>query len=189
MDYSDQQNRYNQEIVLPWILAGYTLFAKEGPGGLKVESMARMVAKSKSSFYHHFADMEIFTALLLSYHLERARMIADREALCTKMEPDFLCVLLEHRDDLFFSRSLRVHRDIPMYKACFEESNRIVGDAFLAIWANELGLSEKKHLARDVLGLVIENFYLQITPETLNYEWLLQYIGKLRTMIREMYKG
>lgn len=41
----------NEGLKLPWIIAGYDLFAKEGPKGLKIEVMASNVKKSKSSFY------------------------------------------------------------------------------------------------------------------------------------------
>jgi AcrR family transcriptional regulator len=43
----------------PWINHGYRTFAYEGPTGLKVERLARQVGKSKSSFYHLFADLDI----------------------------------------------------------------------------------------------------------------------------------
>lgn len=64
----------------PWILAGYELFAIDGPTGLKVEVISRKVNKSKSSFYHHFADLEVFTEYLLNYHMERAKAIAQLES-------------------------------------------------------------------------------------------------------------
>ena len=51
---------------LPWILCGYNIFSKEGPKGLKIEVIARQVSKNKSSFYHHFADLEVFTEILLN---------------------------------------------------------------------------------------------------------------------------
>jgi AcrR family transcriptional regulator len=43
-----------------------------------VERLAKDVGISKSSFYHHFADVEVFVNQLLLYHLKRAEMIAER---------------------------------------------------------------------------------------------------------------
>ncbi|MEM7514864.1 MAG: TetR/AcrR family transcriptional regulator, partial [Bacteroidota bacterium] len=57
-----------EKLIEPWLKAGYDIFSQEGPGGLKVERLARIVGKSKSSFYHHFADLEIYTSFLLEYH-------------------------------------------------------------------------------------------------------------------------
>jgi len=73
-----------------WIETAYDVFAQEGPNGLKIESIARTIGKSKSSFYHHFADLELFTDVLLGYHLYRAKNIALRMQRCDRMDPDML---------------------------------------------------------------------------------------------------
>ena len=44
-----------------WIKKGYEIFAISGQNGLKIEPLAKTVGKSKSSFYHHFTDLELFT--------------------------------------------------------------------------------------------------------------------------------
>ncbi len=40
-----------------------------------------------------------------------------------------------------------------------------------------------------VLMLTMENFYLQITEETLTYEWLENYIFQLQNMVQAFKKG
>ena len=173
-------------IIQPWILIGYDLFSKQGLSGLKVEVIARKVGKNKSSFYHHFADMEVFMEVLLNHHLERSKIIATRERLCKKMIPDMLNLLVEVKQDLLFNRQLRVNRHIPAYKNCFESINREIEDAFLEIWSEALGLSNKTNAAKKVLEQSIENFYLQITDEALTYEWLLKFVGEIRIMVQEI---
>lgn len=170
-------------IKTPWVLAGYEIFSKEGPQGLKVEVISRKVNKSKSSFYHHFADIEVFTEILLQHHLERAKYIVKKESLCQNIVPELLLVLLDFKQDLFFSRQLRIHRNIPAFQECFERVNKEIGEAFLKIWAKELQLENQKQASLSVLEMVFDNFYLQITEETLNYEWLLGYINQIRSMV------
>lgn len=174
---------------LPWILSAYSLFATEGPSGLKIEVLARQVNKSKSSFYHHFADLEVFTEVLLQYHLERSTAIAVRERQCEKLDPDLLQLLVEVKEDLLFNRQLRVNRRIPIYKACFEKASQEVGAAILPIWAEFLGLADNPHLAQIVLNQSLENFYLQITQETMTYDWLLNFMNELRLMVKEFKKN
>lgn len=169
-----------------WIEVGYDMFAKEGPKSLKVEVIARRVGISKSSFYHHFADLEIFTETLLNQHLKRAKIIAEAETHCKSVIPELLLLLVSVRDDLLFNRQLRVNRHVPAYRECFEKASREVGTAVLGIWAETLGLSDDSGLARAVLNLSLENFYLQITEETLTYEWLLTYINDLQTVVRAL---
>ncbi|MDX1905587.1 MAG: TetR/AcrR family transcriptional regulator [Bacteroidia bacterium] len=172
------------EIRLPWIQAGYAVFAQKGPAGLKVESLARKVGKSKSSFYHHFADLEVFTEQLLACHRVRSRWIAEQERACRQLVPDLLLLIVTIKEDLLFNRQLRIHRQVPAFRACFEQVSAEVGDAMLGIWAEALGLSDRTHLAQVVLNLVIENFYLQITEETLTYPWLEAYVAQIQHAVQ-----
>lgn len=171
------------ELMQAWILVGYEVFAQEGPKSLKVEALARRVGKSKSSFYHHFADLEVFTELLLQYHLERAAIIVEQEKQCKQVVPDLLNVLVAAKQDLLFNRQLRFNRDVPAFKKCFEQSSKDVAEAILGIWAEMLGLQDHSHLAQIVLNLSLENFYLQITEETLTYDWLENYVNELKRMV------
>lgn len=175
-------------IKQPWIDAGYERFAKHGPDGLKIEVISRIVGKSKSSFYHHFADLEVFTAHLLRYHLERSAIIVEKENHCKNVIPELLHVLVDHKQDLLFNRQLRVHRSNPEFEACFQKTSAEVGGAVLGIWAEALSLQDNSNLVLMILRLSIENFYLQITEDTLTYEWMEQYVKELQTMAREFSK-
>jgi AcrR family transcriptional regulator len=181
-------NNLTDALKQAWILVGYEIFAKDGPKGLKVEVMARRMAKSKSSFYHHFADLEVFTEALLCYHLQQAAVIAARERQCKNVVPELLNVLLDVKQDLFFNRQLRVNRHILAFKICFEKASQDVAEATVAIWADALGLTDQTALAGITLNLALENFYLQITEETLNYEWLQSYVKEMRRMVDEFKK-
>ncbi len=175
-------------IKQPWILEGYKIFSKEGQKGLKVEVMARKVDKSKSSFYHLFADIECFTEELLAFHLKRAKIIAEQERLCDTIDPALIHLLMEVKQDLLFNRQLRVNRSNAVFKQCFEKANQLVGNAFLEVWAKEIGLESKPKLAEIFFGLVLENFYLQLTEDTLNYDWLSDYFKNIRLMVAEFNK-
>lgn len=168
---------------LPWIQAGYKRFAADGPSALTVEGLSRAVGKSKSSFYHHFADLDIFISFLLQYHLHRAEIIAEEERKCTNIDPELLEVLVHFREDLLFNRQLRVHRDQPRYASCFQSSSMEVGEAIIGIWSEALGLTGNSRLAMMVMQLTLENFYLQITEETLNLPWLQAYFRQLKQMV------
>jgi AcrR family transcriptional regulator len=178
-----------ENIKQPWIVAGYEIFSNEGPKGLKVEVIARKVKKSKSSFYHFFADIDCFVEELLAHHLLQTKIIAEREKLCKNIVPELLNILLEVKQDLLFHRQLRINRHIPNFKKCFEDAHKEVEEVILKIWSDTLDLSNQTYIARIVFGLMIENFYLQITEETLTYEWLLNYINEIRFMVEEIKKN
>ncbi len=168
----------------PWVLAGYDLFASGGPQGLKVEVLARRVGKSKSSFYHHFADLDVFTEFLLAHHLTQARQLAELERTCQQVVPDLLNVLIDARQDLLFSRQLRIHRAVGAYRHCFEKANEAIGDGILPIWAASMGLANSHDLARMILRVALDNFFAQLTVETLSFEWLLGFVQQMQGLVR-----
>ncbi len=166
-----------------WIDVGYAAFAEEGPKGLRIESFARRIGKSKSSFYHHFADLELFTELLLQQHLERAADIAQRMRQCERMDPDMLDLFLSVRSDILFQRQLRIHRDKVAFRNCFEQAHAPIEEALLSVWTQALDLQGRDALARGMLRLVVENFYLRVTDDTLSRAWLIAYLTEIQAMV------
>jgi AcrR family transcriptional regulator len=171
-----------KEIEKSWIDNGYRFFAFEGPGGLKIERLAKEVGKNKSSFYHLFADLEVFTEKLLAFHFHQAKIIAEKEST-SKNERELIDVILEHKIDLLFNRQLRIHRENPDFENCFNQVNQISIPAMLPVWKKIIGISDNTSLAQMVLTLILENFYLQITDETLNESWLETYFATIREMV------
>ena len=53
---------------LAWLEVGYSLFAAEGPDGIQIERMARILQLNKSGFYHYFGDLEGYHHELLRLH-------------------------------------------------------------------------------------------------------------------------
>lgn len=166
-----------------WIDAGYKTFAFEGPQALRIEKLAKTVEKNKSSFYHFFADLEVFTERLLEAHLVAAKVLSDKEAKAEN-EAELTDLLMEHKIDLLFNRQLRIHRDHSDFQACFMKTNEISLPGFLPVWKKIIGLTENNHLAQMVLMLSMENFFLQITDETLNASWMAAYFEKIRAMVK-----
>ncbi len=174
--------------MLPWLQEGYATVAADGPLALRVEPLARAVGKNKSSFYHHFADLEVFTEWLLTYHLQRARLMAEKESRCQTID-ELITVILDHKTDLLFHRQLRFHRDRPDFDACLEQTATEVVVAIIPLWSKTLGLDPRAELTEMVLNLSIENFYLQINDHTLNREWLTDYFDQLRHMVDQFRRG
>lgn len=167
----------------PWIEEGYTQFALEGPHSLKVEPLAQAVGKNKSSFYHHFADLEVFTEYLLKHHLAQAEILAKKEATAQNLE-ELITHLLEHKMDLLFNRQLRFHRDHPAFADTCQKVGNITTPAFIGLWAKIIGLEDNSYLAGLVLQLSIENFFLQINEDTLHQAWLRDYFKQQQRLVQ-----
>lgn len=149
---------------------------------MKVERLAREVGKNKSSFYHYFADLEVFTNHLLRYHLEQAKILARKEAECQSLE-ELIEIIIAHKDDLLFNRQLQVHQSIRHFAECSEQTNKLTIPGFIKIWSQILGLTDQTELAASFLKLSMGNFFLQITDENLNPTWLNQYFQQLLEMV------
>lgn len=167
----------NQEI---WIKKGYEIFANQGSIGLKIESLAKLVGKSKSSFYHYFVDLDIFIDILLEYHLEQSKIIAIKEKNAKNIDPELIDILITHKTDLLFNRQLRINQNITKFYITLNRANIEIGDGFLTIWAKELNSNFNNEQLESMLAIAIDNFYLQINSENINYEWLSKYFANLK---------
>jgi len=167
-----------------WIEAGYALFAQQGPKGLKVKVLAQKVGINKSSFYHFFSNAELFTTELFDYHLQRSQLITQAAKACQQLKPDLLNMILEYKQDVLFHKQLRIHREQPNYKKYIQKAHAPVEKAFLKIWAKVIHLEDKLFLAEALLQLFVDNFYMRITDENMNYDWLLAYLTEIASTVK-----
>lgn len=166
-----------------WIKTGYEIFAQSGPAGLKIESLAKKVGISKSSFYHHFADLELFADDLLNYHIQQSYVIANKENSAKMINPDLINILVEHKTDILFNRQLRINRQDHRFSEILEKSNQILGNAFVLLWVKDLNLQLSEKQLAGIFELAIENFYLQINLNNLTVNWLSEYFVNLKRII------
>lgn len=163
-----------------WIIKGYETFALFGEKGLVIEQLAKDVGVSKSSFYHHFADIEIFIENLLSHHLEKSKIIAEKEKLAKTINPELINILIEHKTDLLFNRQLRINANKPNYKNTLLKSNHIIGKDFISLWLTDTKIILTVAQTEGLFELALENFFLQINPENIKKIWLENYFENLK---------
>ncbi|MFY8034843.1 MAG: TetR/AcrR family transcriptional regulator [Flexibacteraceae bacterium] len=172
---------------LPWLEAGYEVFAINGPEALKIEALAKTVGISKSSFYHHFADLEVFKTALLDLHMDAVAIITDKEKACKSLLPDLQSVFIEHKTDLLFHRQLRINRSKSGYEHYLNKAESIMGMVFIDLVINALNLQKSKHIIELVYDLAVESFFLSITPENFNELWLTSYFQSMENKFRTLH--
>lgn len=171
-----------------WIIKGYEKFALFGESSLKVEHLAKEVGKSKSSFYHLFADTEIFIAALFEHHLNKSKIIANKERLSSTIKPELINILLQHKIDLLFNRQLRINSNKQNYKDILLKSNQYIGNDFVMLWLKDTKLNFTIQQAASLLELALENFFLQINQENLCFEWIEQFFDNLERVAKNFSK-
>lgn len=163
-----------------WIKAGYETFAVSGESGLKIEQLSEKTGISKSSFYHHFATLEIFIRELLDYHLQQAAIISDKENSAKNIDPELIHILTSHKYDLLFSRQLRFNREKEIYHKTITRSDEIIGQGFLSLWAKELNHDFSEQQLSAFIELGLSSFYLQINETNISHDWLREYFEDLK---------
>ncbi len=173
----------NKEI---WIITGYENFALEGLSGLKIEPLAKKVGKSKSSFYHHFADVDYFLDFLLKLHIKNTCIISLKERNAQNIDPELINIIIEHKIDFLFNKQLRLYQNLKLFPETLNQSNNIVGNLLTMEWTNHLNKRLTKKQTDAILSLVIQNFFLQITVENLNQKWLSEYFFDLTNITSKL---
>ncbi len=169
-----------------WVKTGYDVFSLLGKNGLKVEQLAQKVGISKSSFYHRFADIGVFEEHLFDFHLRQAKIMAEKEKAVSCINPQLINILIEHKTDLLFNRQLRFNQHDKRYKEILEKSNQVIGNELIVVWVNDLKVSYTHQQLAGIFELAVENFFLQINAENLNFKWLEQYFGNLKRIVRRL---
>lgn len=171
---------------VPWIEAGYEAFGLHGPETLKVEQLSRTVGISKSSFYHHFADIPVFIERLLHYHYRRGEALAAATRACRAVDPDFLRVLEAGAPDLRFQRQLRIRRDNLAYQLSFQRTHRMVEDEVIGIWAEAMGIPGQERLARSIFSVTTDLFYQRATNDSFTYEWMVKFLHDVKGFMQDL---
>ena len=176
----------NNQKKQEWIKQGYQIVGERGFNTINIKSIALTLKKSKSSFYHYFGDKVIFEAELLHYHLDRVEAFSQEVSKCKNIRPDYLHLLLAYKTDFLFHKQLRLNRDNPTHKKCFEKAFNIYSMAALDLWVDFFGLPQNRFFVQTFLHFFSENFLLQISPENYTYSWLNNYVEELYNMLKQL---
>ncbi len=168
-----------------WIKTGYEIFSISGYNSLKIEQLAKKVGISKSSFYHHFADIDCFIEILFNYHLKMCSVLAEKERNCIKIHSELIYILIEHKTDLLFNRQLRIHRNLESMKNVFLKSNEILGNYAIMLWAKEINLELNKKQLEALFEIATDDFYMQMNSESINFKYLTNYFQNLNKISKQ----
>lgn len=167
------------------IINGYETFAYKGLDGIKIEQISKQSHISKSSFYHHFADLDNFMFEILNLHILRSNIVSKKERDAKNLI-ELSAILAEHKVDLLFNRQLRIHQNISMYSEILNKSNQIIGSELISFLSKEFCPNVALDKFNHIYNIALDNFYLQINSENLNQEWLLQYFNNLKNSINKI---
>ena len=160
-----------------WLEQGYKDFAEGGPENLSVNHMAKEIGSSRSSFYHHFGDLEIFLDSILEMHWEIVLEFNESGmARCKNLVPDLYELLAEYPIPLKFNRQLFHNRHIPRYNFLFNKAYQASGEAFLIkLFAIHIGIDTSSDNMEHLWLTLGEAWYSRLNPEDLSAQTMQQH--------------
>ena len=172
-----------------WIEKGYEAFARSGPDGIKVQTLAREMGVSKSSFYHHFGDQQSFVELLLEEHSHIMKQFAPEIRLCKAIDPDFIDLVMRYKTIILFQQQLRIHSENTDFQRCYEGVTDGILKEVVDVWAKYMGVTSDLDLARKLYLMVITLFYERVREHTFSKEWILGMLAEVREMCDKVVKA
>ncbi len=166
-----------------WIEIGYDLFANEGPEGVQVERMSRILKLNKSGFYHHFGDMEVFAAELVAHHNDMAEKYLSDAAACKVIDPEYLMVMVKYKLAVLAHVQLVRNKNKLYYYGAHKEIDEKIGETILTIWSEYVSMQHDPNTALKYHGVVRDMLLTRISPENFNYNNLHQWIDEVKEIV------
>jgi len=169
LEPSPMEKQKNSSV---WTEEGYRLFAKEGLYGIQVERLARILSLNKSGFYHYFGDIEGYCSALVKLHVDKVGEFLQEVAVTKKLDPDYLHLLLKHREMIMFQVQLTRNSGNNSFYAASEIVDLKVSEGVRQLWCDYLEVSVNSDFGIRYYAIVRDMFYTRIPFQNLNFTFL-----------------
>jgi AcrR family transcriptional regulator len=171
-----------------WLEAGYSLFAKEGPEGIQIERLARILGLNKSGFYHYFGDLENYFSRLIEHHYRLFDLFVVDVRQCKNIDPDFILALIKHREMAMAQMHLVRSKDSGAFAGAHKEIDERVSFESRILWSEYLKI-DNLDLVQQFYGQVRDMFYARITWEKYTFEYLHELAEEVKSMVSKIATG
>ncbi len=148
-----------------WLEIGYNLFAKEGPEGIQIERLARILGLNKSGFYHYFGDLESYFKQILRWHYRAYSLFIEDVSKCQNVDPEYLLVGLQHKAAVMVQMQLVRHKETVPFCGAHKELDDKLGHVVLSIWADHIDIHNNPDLVIQYHAIIRDMFYSRISWE------------------------
>lgn len=175
-----------ENTAAKWIETSYTLFAHDGPEGIHIEKIARILGLNKSGFYHYFGTLEIFYEFLIQHHFRKVDAAIKDAQEAQRLDPDYLDKIVKHKVTFMVQMQLTRHQNNVLFsKACLKVNQKI-DQSIIQLWNEHLGLNDNDDLSLLFLGFVRDSFYARVSFENFNYNFLHTLASEAKRIIEEI---
>jgi AcrR family transcriptional regulator len=169
-----------------WLEAGYELFANEGRQGIQIERLARIIQLNKSGFYHYFSDLEGFCGELVKLHEEKVDQFLLAISKITKLDPDYMLLLVENSSMVMFQVQLIRDQDNRSFYEASQLIDQKINSALSQIWGDFLELDADADLTLRYYTIVRDMFYVRVSFQNLDYQFLHNIAVDAKKLVSQM---
>jgi hypothetical protein len=147
---------------------GYTLFAKAGLEGIRIDRLARTSGLNESAFNYYFDGLDEFYNELLVTHHRKIGFFLQGIGKIKTLDPEYLHLLVEHSTTVMFQvQLLKAKSNHPFFREGETNDQRICFSLF-HLWCDYLGIQKRPSLAIRCYNIVRDMLYSQISYQNLN---------------------
>jgi AcrR family transcriptional regulator len=172
-----------------WLKEGYSLLAKEGPAGIQVERLARIIGVNKSGFYHHFGDRDGYLEELNKYHESLTKKFSNEVTHLKHFDPDYFEVLVEYKDSFFVNMHLGRYRVNHKFKEAVNYGRNVNEKKIIPLWAEYINITDNQDLAFEIWKVVRDAVYLRLTYNDMNVESINNAIKDIKGIFERVKKA
>lgn len=169
-----------------WTEAGYELFAAEGPDGIQIERLARILKLNKSSFYHYFGYLERYIKELVALHRQKADIYLIELKQISSIDPNYLELLVKHKTAIMFQVHLIRIKHNALFQSIATHIDQQVDKVLSQMWGDYLGLREYPQLAIRYFNIVRDMFYARLSYRNFNYPFLHNLMNEARVVMTQI---
>jgi AcrR family transcriptional regulator len=169
-----------------WLEQGYLLFAADGPDGVQIERIARILQLNKSGFYHYFGDMEGYYTDLLQLHKLKTEAYLNEIRDLQSIDPEFFHLVVRFKVSTVFHVQLIRCSNNPVFynlaKALDQKEEILVRH----LWSEYLGFQENPDLAMRYFIMIRDMFYTRASLQNITYEFLRDLTGEAKDVVNQL---
>jgi AcrR family transcriptional regulator len=155
-----------------WINVGYDLFAREGPEGIQIERLARIINLNKSGFYHYFGTRDIYFEHLMVHHIHNVDVLVANIQTMHSFVPEYIQFLADFSTPVLVHMQLARAGHVPLFAHTYKEANYKIDLAILPLWSDFIETPEDSPLALRYFEFFRDLFYARLNAFNPTYGFI-----------------
>lgn len=169
-----------------WIHIGYELFGEDGPEGIQIERLARILELNKSGFYHYFGTLDEFVIILMEHHLKNVKWFCTEISKLNNIIPDYINLLMENKMMIMFHVQLSRNGKKKLFSETFEGGNQLIDRQIAPLWSEYLGLENDRGFAIKTYRHIRDIFNSRVNYKNFTHDFIIEIADEFKEILMKI---